>query len=354
MGASLSGCLLSDPRGIVLIPLSAVEGSLPSGQAAAAAGQRITRPQPCAVAARCGRLASAGAHCSGSLTRKRTAMHELPAVGPGVHCVVAALQASTVHGPGNLLHGYFAACAHEAEGHCPLVRANAFSLLSRQAPGHLSCACRPCMSLPCCPPSCACPSVLLQLHAFALFRCLSAQAPSCPRLLSLRLTHTRQCHAHARSAYDMLRLERHRIELTNDVVERAPGCEQELERAHSRSVRTPRTPLTALRRPEQHTKRQPVAAASAFSEMGTCAYALQRSHPGSRSHVSIDYAHPAELHSVALACSCFHVLTIGYMHADGRAGGLDVKLRACRASSNSSSCSWLCRPSLALNMGYLL
>ena len=30
------------------------------------------------------------------------------------------------------------------------------------------------------------------------------------------------------------------------------------------------------------------------------------------------------------------------------------QLRAWRASSNSSSCSWLCRPSLALNMGYLL
>ena len=31
-----------------------------------------------------------------------------------------------------------------------------------------------------------------------------------------------------------------------------------------------------------------------------------------------------------------------------------LRVRAWRASSNSSNCSWLCRPSLALNMGYLL
>jgi len=80
----LSGCLLSDPSGVILIPLPSIEGGLPSRQAAAA-GQRIIGSQTGAVAARRGRPATAGAHCCWSLTRGRAAGHAVPAVDSAVH-----------------------------------------------------------------------------------------------------------------------------------------------------------------------------------------------------------------------------------------------------------------------------
>ena len=107
--------------------------------------------QTCAVAARRGRPATAGAHCCLSLTGRRAAGHAVPAIDSMVHCPQSHVQARGMVSANESAITLPPEQRRSLLANHTVVGKGLRCILARHAPGHLSCACRPCLNLPRCP-----------------------------------------------------------------------------------------------------------------------------------------------------------------------------------------------------------